>query len=361
MDQTKQATTLEQQTQEQGAETEEQAKNMPEKEVKEPEIGVDENGNLIINDESFFPEGLKSEEETEQAKNVPEEKKEEVKTEEKEEKKSPKDYPDTIEEDGITKYKVVVQGEVQYVPLEELIKGYQRQSDYTKKTQKLSEERKKLEEEKRKVEEILKTVELAANYNLTREELLDINNKAAEIVKSQYGIDEYDDNYDSLKTLVAQQMAQQLKQQKEAREKFMKVEEYLKAKDPDYEEISQLVLEKIENELPLKKVRELEIAKQKGDPMPFLELYRTVAEEYRRSKQKQQQQPEQKTQEGQGLFSQQAEQLQAQPQQKKVEPPVTEVPTNMTEAPSQTAINPEELAYKTVDEQVKLLLEMGLV
>lgn len=39
-------------------------------------------------------------------------------------------------------------GEIVKVPLEELTKGYLRQSDYTKKTQALAEERKKLQEAK---------------------------------------------------------------------------------------------------------------------------------------------------------------------------------------------------------------------
>ena len=43
-------------------------------------------------------------------------------------------------------YKVVVDGQEQEVTLDELMKGYSRQSDYTRKTEKLSQERKTLEE-----------------------------------------------------------------------------------------------------------------------------------------------------------------------------------------------------------------------
>jgi predicted ribosome quality control (RQC) complex YloA/Tae2 family protein len=43
-------------------------------------------------------------------------------------------------------YKVTVDGQEQEVTLDELMKGYSRQSDYTRKTEKLSQERKSLEE-----------------------------------------------------------------------------------------------------------------------------------------------------------------------------------------------------------------------
>ena len=41
-------------------------------------------------------------------------------------------------------YKVVVDGQEQEVNLEELTKGYSRQSDYTRKTEKLSQDRKRI-------------------------------------------------------------------------------------------------------------------------------------------------------------------------------------------------------------------------
>jgi len=48
-------------------------------------------------------------------------------------------------EEGEDLYAVTVNGEERTVPLDELLKGYSRQSDYTKKTQEVSEERKKME------------------------------------------------------------------------------------------------------------------------------------------------------------------------------------------------------------------------
>ena len=42
-------------------------------------------------------------------------------------------------------YKVVVDGQEQEVTLDELMKGYSRQSDYTRKTEKLSQDRKSVE------------------------------------------------------------------------------------------------------------------------------------------------------------------------------------------------------------------------
>jgi hypothetical protein len=50
-----------------------------------------------------------------------------------------------VDEEDEKLYTVTVNGEDQEVPLEELVKGYSRQSDYTKKTQEIAEYRKKAE------------------------------------------------------------------------------------------------------------------------------------------------------------------------------------------------------------------------
>ena len=48
-------------------------------------------------------------------------------------------------------YKVVVDGQEQEVTLDELTKGYSRQSDYTRKTEKLSQDRKSVEQKSNEI------------------------------------------------------------------------------------------------------------------------------------------------------------------------------------------------------------------
>ena len=69
--------------------------------------------------------------------NTEEEKEVEKEEEEEKEEENTEEQP---------KYRVKIDGEEQEVPLEELLKGYQRQADYTRKTQKIAEERRKLQE-----------------------------------------------------------------------------------------------------------------------------------------------------------------------------------------------------------------------
>jgi len=344
-------------------------------EVKEnkPEIGL-KDGKLEINSEDFLfnkeepqeneskgkEQPAKSEAETEQSKSDDSDTSTENADREEKEQKSPKDYPDTIEEDGITKYKVIVQGEVQYVPLEELIKGYQRQSDYTRKTQKLSEEKKQLQEEKKKIEDLLKSVELQAQYKLNADELKSVVEQATNIVKNQYGLDEYDENYETIKSAIVTELANEIKAQKEAEQKFLAVENYLKQNDPDYDAISALALEIYENELPLAQVKRLQAARAKGDPMPFLDLYRLASERYHAQKQKP------KPQEGQGNLFTDAAQTQTSPTgtqpKQKVEPPTVEGSYGATEeeAPKKK-IDFTQLRGKSTADQARILLELGLV
>ncbi len=54
------------------------------------------------------------------------------------------DGEDDETEDGQPRYTVKVDGEEQEVTLDELVRGYQRNADYTRKTMKVAEERREL-------------------------------------------------------------------------------------------------------------------------------------------------------------------------------------------------------------------------
>ena len=71
----------------------------------------------------------------------------EVEQEEEEQQGSEVEEQEASEEDESPLYAVTVQGEEQLVPLEDLTKGYMLQSDYTKKTQQLAQERQEFAEQ----------------------------------------------------------------------------------------------------------------------------------------------------------------------------------------------------------------------
>jgi len=89
----------------------------------EPEFVLDENGNLQWNTDEF--DHLNEEDSTEQEEEQPEQEEEEPQQETQEE----------------PKYKVKVDGQEVEVTQEELLRGYMRQSDYTRKTQQLANQR----------------------------------------------------------------------------------------------------------------------------------------------------------------------------------------------------------------------------
>jgi len=83
--------------------------------------------------------------------------------EESEEEEASSDTDEEAEEDLL--YAVTVNGEEQEVSLDELMKGYSRQSDYTKKTQDISEQRKEFEElSKQYTEEISQIQDERSQY-----------------------------------------------------------------------------------------------------------------------------------------------------------------------------------------------------
>ena len=83
--------------------------------------------------------------EEEESQPAEEDESSEVEPEESEEDDDDYEGTDNREAEGEDLYAVTVNGEEQTIPLDELLKGYSRQSDYTKKTQEVSEQRKEVE------------------------------------------------------------------------------------------------------------------------------------------------------------------------------------------------------------------------
>ena len=83
---------------------------------------------------------------TEEEESQPEQEDESFEEESEEEVEEESEDTDERELEGEDLYAVTVNGEEQTVTLDELVKGYSRQSDYTRKTQELSEQRKGMEQ-----------------------------------------------------------------------------------------------------------------------------------------------------------------------------------------------------------------------
>ena len=82
---------------------------------------------------------------TEVEESQPEEEDESLEGESEEEEDVGSEDTDESEEEVEDLYAVTVNGEEHTIPLDELLKGYSRQSDYTKKTQELSQQRREME------------------------------------------------------------------------------------------------------------------------------------------------------------------------------------------------------------------------
>lgn len=118
---------LNEQVQDEQEEVEQVQEDTPQEEEsgEQPEFVLDENGNLQWNTDEF--DHLDNEDSEE----------EQPSEEQEEEHKEPEEEP---------KYKVTVDGQEVEVTQEELLRGYMRQSDYTRKTQQLANQRQQFEQ-----------------------------------------------------------------------------------------------------------------------------------------------------------------------------------------------------------------------
>lgn len=93
----------------------------------------------------------------------------ELETEDDDADNTPEAHDEVVDEstepeiDENLKIKIKVNGEEKEVPLSELKNGYQRQADYTHKTQELSQERQQVEAEKQKYEQYISSIPVLAN------------------------------------------------------------------------------------------------------------------------------------------------------------------------------------------------------
>ena len=199
-------------------------------------------------EETTPTEEEESTEET-QDESLEEESEEEVEESEEEEEAEPEESDDEDEE---ALFAVTINGEEQAVTLDELMKGYSRQSDYTRKTQKLAEDFKNLTElETQWKQEMEATQQERAQYanaleNVINSSLKNLNkfdvdwDDLRQNDREEYLLkrDEYREAQDNIQKQQREHQAIQQKQQQEMAQQFQqaKQEEYHKLVDklPDW-------------------------------------------------------------------------------------------------------------------------------
>ena len=173
--------------------------------------------------------------------------------EEEEEVEEASEEPDEEAEEEELLYAVTVNGEEQEVSLDELMKGYSRQSDYTKKTQDISEQRKEFEElSKQYTEEISQIQNERGQYVQALEQAIKNSLAGAEQfanidwerLRSEDPVefalkkDEYRDLQDKVRQNQEEQASVQQKQQEEYRknlkEHLKRENDLLLEKMPDW-------------------------------------------------------------------------------------------------------------------------------
>lgn len=239
---------------------------------------------------------------------------------------------------------------------EELVPFYKSmQADYTRKTQKLAEERRKLEEAKKEIEKQAKIIEIQAQTNLPADVIRSLLEESKAEIRGMVGedLDEFDPD---VQALVQTRMAEKVfayKQKQVAQQKLQAAEEYLKQTDPLFAETEQVFKYILQNELPLKAIEELKVAQEIGDPGPFLQVYNLARERVLFAKEQQQVGSEQQKIEASSKAIIQSTQK---------EPPSAESAGGEDPNKVQTKkITPKDLAGRSAEEQANLLIQMGLV
>ena len=115
----------------------------------------------LMESQEETPETLEAEpvEESESTEEIQDESSETEEEEEDVEESSEEEFEEESQEEEEPLYAVRVNGEEQEVNLDELVKGYSRQSDYTRKTQELAEQRKQLEDGTQKYQSELEQIQ----------------------------------------------------------------------------------------------------------------------------------------------------------------------------------------------------------
>ena len=292
-------------------------------EEEQPEFVLDENGNLQWNTDEFdHLNGQDSE---------PQQGEEQPEQEDEEQQEEPDEEP---------KYRVKIGGEEIEVTQEELLRGYMRQSDYTRKTQALANERQQIEQfyenNQRQVQQYPQQVQEDQGESL--------NEIAKRMAASRLGLDSPEDlselDFDHITAVVEAKQAL-LNQRNYMMQRQMNIdnlEAQLRSEEPRYDEIMANINDAMQK-IPVSQFNRLKQAYNDGNPEPLREFFHTMQKEY----------------------YQKAIQKVEQKKNKSVPKVVPSGNTPVEQKAQRKKIDFRQFGQMSTDQKAKLLLEMGFV
>lgn len=226
---------------------------------EQPEFVLDENGNLQWNTDEF--DHLDNEDSEE----------EQPSEEQEEEHKEPEEEP---------KYKVTVDGQEVEVTQEELLRGYMRQSDYTRKTQQLANQRQQIEQlyAQRQVPQY-------QQQNAPEQPTETLNDVAKRMAAQSLGLESPEDlselDFDHITAVVEakQALLNQRNAMMSRKQNIDNLEAQLRSEEPRYDEIMANVNQAMQN-IPVSQFYKLKQAYAEGNPEPLREFFREVQKDY---------------------------------------------------------------------------------
>lgn len=320
--------------------TPEDTNTTPEETVAEettPDFGLDENGEFHILED----EGNQETEEDET-------------TEESTEDSSTEEQP---------KYKVKVDGVEEEKTLDELINGYQRQKDYTTKTQEVAGQRRELDTErealaqqKEKIDKVIEQLQILSGtkpqetvpQNSQKLFYEQVSNIARQAVTQDLGeeFDEFNPVHLAALSLKANQIVSDLNEQQRKQGEVVEFENSARSKDPEnYDAIFEYSKEKVDY-LPYRKRIALEKAFAVGDTKVMSAFYEEMRDGYYESK---------------GMAVPGKEPPKAQPKKIVKEPPFVESSGQGSARQQTKQIDVRNISQLNTDQQAKWLIDNGLV
>ena len=288
----------------------------------EPEFVLDKDGNLQWNTDEF--DHLNEQDSPEQEEEQPEQEEEEPQQETQEE----------------PKYKVKVDGQEVEVTQEELLRGYMRQSDYTRKTQQLAEQRQQIEQLYAQ-----RQVQPQPQPQATPKETdASLNEVAKRLAAQSLGLNSPDDlselDFDHITAVVeAKQALINQRNAMMARQRNIdNLEAQLRSEEPKYDEIMSNINDAMQN-LPVSQFNKLKQAYDEGNPEPLREFFKTMQKEY---------------------YSKAIQKV----EQKKNTPVPKVIPSGNTPVEKQAQrkkIDFRKFGAMSTDQKAKMLLDMGFV
>ena len=254
---------LNEQVQDEQEEVEQVQEDTPQEEEsgEQPEFVLDENGNLQWNTDEF--DHLDNEDSQE----------EQPSEEQEEEHKEPEEEP---------KYKVTVDGQEVEVTQEELLRGYMRQSDYTRKTQQLANQRQQFEQlyAQRQV-----PPQQYQQQNVPEQPTETLNDVAKRMAAQSLGLESPEDlselDFDHITAVVEakQALLNQRNAMMSRKQNIDNLEAQLRSEEPRYDEIMANVNQAMQN-IPVSQFYKLKQAYAEGNPEPLREFFREVQKDY---------------------------------------------------------------------------------